>query len=98
MVELTQEQIDKLKQLGRTQKANLLKMGDDFKQDVQKYVAAIYTCNATGCHSGGAESVIDAFKESLETFGLQDKVRMVATGCMGLCATGNAGCCTVDCV
>ena len=88
MVELTQEQIDKLKQLGRTQKANLLKMGDDFKQDVQKYVAAIYTCNATGCHSGGAESVIDAFKESLETFGLQDKVRMVATGCMGLCASG----------
>ncbi len=88
MVELTQEQIEKLKQLGRTQKANLLKMGDDFKQDVQKYVAAIYTCNATGCHSGGAESVIDAFKESLETFGLQDKVRMVATGCMGLCASG----------
>lgn len=88
MVELTQEQIEKLKQLGRTQKENLLKMGQEFQQDAQKYEASIYTCNATGCHSGGAEDVISAFKESLDTFGLHDKVRMVATGCMGLCASG----------
>lgn len=88
MVELTQEQIEKLKQLGRTQKENLLKMGQEFQQDAQKYEASIYTCNATGCHSGGAEDVILAFKESLDTFGLHDKVRMVATGCMGLCASG----------
>jgi len=88
MVELTQEQIEKLKQLGRTQKENLLKLGKEFKRNHKKYVASIYTCNATGCHSGGAGNVIEAFKESLETFGLQDKVRMVATGCMGLCASG----------
>ena len=88
MVELTQEQIEKLKQLGRTQKENLLKLGEEFVQNHKKYIASIYTCNATGCHSGGAGNVIDAFKESLETFGLQDKVRMVATGCMGLCASG----------
>lgn len=88
MVELTQEQIEKLKQLGRTQKENLLKLGEEFVQNHKKYIASIYTCNATGCHSGGAGNVIDAFKESLETFGLQDKVRMVATGCMGLCACG----------
>lgn len=88
MVELTQEQIQKLKELGRTQKENLLKMGETFKEDVKKYKAAIYTCNATSCHSGGAASVIDAFKESLETMGLSQDVRMVCTGCMGLCATG----------
>ena len=88
MVELSREQIEKLKQLGRVQKENLLKVGEAFKDEVQKYIASIYTCNATGCHSGGAGNVIEAFKESLETFGLQDKVRMVATGCMGLCASG----------
>lgn len=54
MVELTQEQIEKLKQLGRTQKENLLKLGQEFKKNHKKYVASIYTCNATGCHSGGA--------------------------------------------
>lgn len=88
MVDLTQEQIEKLKNLGRAQKANLLKQGEDFKADVQKYEAAIYTCNATGCHSGGAANVIASFTEALDAFGLHDKVRMVSTGCMGLCASG----------
>lgn len=88
MVELTAEQIEKLRALGKTQKANLLKAGDDFLAKKAGYIASIYTCNATGCHSGGAENVINAFKESLEIFGLADKVRMVATGCMGLCAKG----------
>lgn len=88
MAELSAEQIEKLRALGRTQKANLLKSGEDFLTKKKTYIASIYTCNATGCHSGGAENVINAFKESLEIFGLQDKVRMVATGCMGLCAKG----------
>ena len=88
MAELSQEQIEKLKALGRTQKENLLKLADDFKERVKDYKAAIYTCNATSCHSGGASSVIDAFKESLATMGLEKDVRMVCTGCMGLCASG----------
>jgi len=88
MVELSQEQIEKLKALGRTQKETLLKMGEDFKERVAKYKGTIYTCNATGCHSGGAEDVLTAFKESLETLGLTDEIRVVATGCMGLCASG----------
>ncbi len=88
MADLTQEQIEKLKALGRTQKENLLKLGQDFKEQVKNYKACIYTCNATSCHSGGAASVIDAFKESLMTMGLDKDVRMVCTGCMGLCASG----------
>lgn len=88
MADLTPEQQEKLKKLAETQRANLLQMGEDFKAKKQTYDAAIYTCNATGCYSSGAENVISAFKESLEVFGLQDKVRMVATGCMGLCAAG----------
>jgi len=88
MPELTQEQIEKLKALGRTQKENLLKLGEDFKERVKNYRASIYTCNATSCHSGGASNVIDAFKESLKAAGLEADVRMVCTGCMGLCASG----------
>jgi len=88
MAELTQDQIEKLKALGRTQKENLLKLGEEFKERVKDYKASIYTCNATSCHSGGAASVIDAFKESLAAMGLDKDVRMVCTGCMGLCASG----------
>ena len=88
MPELTQEQIEKLKALGRTQKENLLKLGEEFKEKVKNFKASIYTCNATSCHSGGASNVIDAFKESLKAAGLEADVRMVCTGCMGLCASG----------
>ncbi|MBQ7413057.1 MAG: SLBB domain-containing protein [Alphaproteobacteria bacterium] len=88
MAELTQEQIEKLKALGRTQKENLIKLGEEFKDRVKNYKASIYTCNATSCHSGGASGVIDAFKESLKAAGLEADVRMVCTGCMGLCASG----------
>ena len=88
MPELTQEQIEKLKALGRTQKENLLKLGEEFKERVKNFKASIYTCNATSCHSGGASNVIDAFKESLKAAGLEADVRMVCTGCMGLCASG----------
>ena len=88
MVELSQEQIEKLKALGRTQKENLIKMGEEFKEKVKNFKAAIYTCNATSCHSGGAASVLDAFRESLAAAGLESDVRVVCTGCMGLCASG----------
>ena len=88
MAELTQEQIEKLKALGRTQKENLLKLGEDFKDRVKDFKASIYTCDATSCHSGGSASVIDAFKESLKAAGIDTEVRMVCTGCMGLCASG----------
>ena len=88
MVELTQEQIEKLKALGRTQKENLIKLGEEFKEKVKNYKASIYTCNATSCHSGGAANVLDAFKESLAAAGLEADVRLVCTGCMGLCASG----------
>ncbi|MGN0919201.1 MAG: NADH-ubiquinone oxidoreductase-F iron-sulfur binding region domain-containing protein [Alphaproteobacteria bacterium] len=88
MAELSQEQIEKLKALGRTQKETLIKMGEDFKEKVKNYKAAIYTCNATSCHSGGAAGVLEAFKESLAAAGLENDVRLVCTGCMGLCASG----------
>lgn len=88
MPELTQEQIEKLKALGRSQKDTLLKLGEDFKERVKNFRAAIYTCNATSCHSGGASGVLDAFQDSLKTMGLDADVRLVCTGCMGLCASG----------
>ncbi len=88
MAELNQEQITKLKEFGKTQAQKLLAMGEEFKKELETYEASIYTCNATGCHSGGASNVIEAFQGALEKAGISEKVRMVSTGCMGLCACG----------
>lgn len=87
-MDLTPEQIEKLKAFGLTQKEKLAQMGEDFKERTAHYQAAVYTCHATSCHSGGADDVLTAFREALELAGLSDVVRVVATGCMGLCAAG----------
>lgn len=88
MVELSKEQIEKLKSVGRMQKDKLLQMGQDFLKKNDQYEASIFTCNATSCHSGGGQSVYEAFQKALAQAGLTEKVRLVATGCMGLCAAG----------
>ena len=88
MVENSDELNEKLKKVYEQQRQNLVKMKEEFLQKKDSYEAAIYTCNSTGCNSGGAGNVIDAFRHSLEIYGLQDRVRMVSTGCMGLCANG----------
>ena len=87
-VQLTAEQIEKLEALAKQQRANLEKMGEEFKAENDKYLVHIYTCNATGCNSGGAQGVLDACIYSIKTYGLEDKVRIIATGCMGLCGLG----------
>ncbi|MBQ8785517.1 MAG: NAD(P)H-dependent oxidoreductase subunit E [Alphaproteobacteria bacterium] len=58
------------------------------KQDLDRYVCNIYCCHSTGCKSSGSDSILDLMKKSIEEHGLQGKVRIVATGCMGLCAQG----------
>ena len=58
------------------------------KQDLDRYECNIYCCHSTGCKSSGSDSILDLMKKSIEEHGLQGKVRIVATGCMGLCAQG----------
>ena len=58
------------------------------KQDLDRYVCNIYCCHSTGCKSSGSDDIISLMKEAIEDHDLEDKVRIVATGCMGLCAQG----------
>ncbi len=87
-IELTPEQIEKLQALAQMQRDNLKKAGEDFAALNNSYIVHLYTCNATGCNSGGAQGVLDVCKDLLEQNGLGEKVRVVATGCMGLCGLG----------
>ena len=56
--------------------------------DIEKYDAHIYCCHSTGCKSSGSDDLIALVKSILEEKGLKERVRIVATGCMGLCAQG----------
>ncbi len=48
----------------------------------------VLVCGGTGCTSSGSKSIQTAFNENIEKFGLAEEVKLVQTGCFGLCAEG----------
>jgi len=48
----------------------------------------ILVCGGTGCTSSGSKAVVEALNEELAKNNLQDEVKVVTTGCFGLCALG----------
>ena len=45
-------------------------------------------CGGTGCHATGSIAVKDALVKEITAKGLDDKVKVVETGCNGFCAMG----------
>ncbi len=52
------------------------------------YQSYVLICGGTACCSGGAEKLVSAFADSLKAAGLEDKVQVVKTGCLGFCEQG----------
>ena len=50
--------------------------------------AHVLICGGTGCTSSGSGALIKAFESNISEFGLQDEIKVVQTGCFGLCALG----------
>jgi len=50
--------------------------------------AHVLICGGTGCTSSGSQSIQQAFVEQLEKNGLSEEIKIVQTGCFGLCALG----------
>jgi NADP-reducing hydrogenase subunit HndC len=50
--------------------------------------AHILVCHGTGCTSSNSPAIIEAFESQLAAQGLDQEVRVVQTGCFGLCAMG----------
>ena len=48
----------------------------------------VLICGGTGCTSSGSVSIQKAFADNIEKCGLSDEVKIVQTGCFGLCAMG----------
>lgn len=56
------------------------------KQTTYKY--NILVCGGAGCVSSNCAEVENAFLEELKEQGIENKVNVVQTGCMGICAIG----------
>ena len=50
--------------------------------------AHVLICGGTGCTSSGSVTLQKAFNKSIEECGLAEEVKLVQTGCFGLCALG----------
>ena len=48
----------------------------------------VLICGGTGCTSSGSMVLISSFEEELKKNGLEDEIKIVKTGCFGLCALG----------
>lgn len=48
----------------------------------------VMICGGTGCTSSGSQRIQETFKKLIKAYGLDNEVRIVQTGCFGLCALG----------
>ena len=56
--------------------------------EIERFSCNIYCCHSTGCKSSGSDDILDLIKNIVAEKEIEDKIRVVATGCMGLCAQG----------
>jgi len=55
---------------------------------MELYRSHVLLCAGTGCVASGCHAVSDAFEAELKAVGLDKEVKVVHTGCFGLCALG----------
>ena len=46
----------------------------------------VLICGGTGCTSSGSKVLMSAFADEIAKQGLSDEIKIVQTGCFGLCA------------
>lgn len=52
------------------------------------YRSHVLVCGGTGCTSSNSEEIIQSMEEQLVEKGLADEIKVIRTGCFGLCAAG----------
>ena len=50
--------------------------------------STVLVCGGTGCTSSGSQKILKEFEAQIATKGLEKEVKVVQTGCFGLCALG----------
>ncbi len=52
------------------------------------YRSHVLVCGGTGCTSSGSQAIIEKLEEEIKLKGLEHEVKVIRTGCFGLCALG----------
>ncbi|MBR3503755.1 MAG: NAD(P)H-dependent oxidoreductase subunit E, partial [Clostridia bacterium] len=52
------------------------------------YRAHVLVCGGTGCSSSGSAKLIERFEQKIAETGLEKEVKVIRTGCFGLCEAG----------
>ncbi|HWR23649.1 MAG TPA: NADH-quinone oxidoreductase subunit NuoF [Feifaniaceae bacterium] len=55
---------------------------------MEYFRSQVLCCTGTGCTSSGSRNIIQAFEEEILNAGLEREVKVVHTGCFGLCEKG----------
>ena len=62
-----------------------LRVGDTSESKVRHHVLI---CGGTGCTSSGSTKIREKLEAELAAKGISDEIKIVTTGCFGLCALG----------
>ena len=68
-------------------KAIAVRMQDKSLSD-SKVKRHVLVCGGTGCTSSGSVTIREIFEKELKASGIENEVKIVQTGCFGLCALG----------
>ena len=52
------------------------------------YRSHVLVCGGTGCTSSNSQAIIDALETQIAEKGLSEEIKVIRTGCFGLCALG----------
>ncbi|MDY4191374.1 MAG: NADH-ubiquinone oxidoreductase-F iron-sulfur binding region domain-containing protein, partial [Oscillospiraceae bacterium] len=52
------------------------------------YRSHVLVCGGTGCTSSGSERIVAALEKEIKASNLEEEVKVIKTGCFGLCALG----------
>ena len=52
------------------------------------YRSHVLVCAGTGCHTTGCDAIVTELESEIKAVGLENEVKIVKTGCFGLCSVG----------
>ncbi len=67
---------------------DLKELRQAFQDQTTGYRHTVYVCGGAGCNSSNSDAIVTELKKSITMRGLNREVRVVVTGCVGLCAWG----------
>lgn len=68
--------------------SDLQKVKLSYNEELVKYKSRILVCSGAGCISSNCLDVKTAIEEALNENNLSENVKVIETGCMGICAVG----------